>query len=100
VAALKTAAPGWTAVVPSSVVRELEVVGRRQHAVAARAMAQRLPLLENEGRGDSAIVKAAEGAAGRAVLTNDRDLRKRLRAAGVPVLYVKGRATIEVDGAL
>ena len=97
---LKEAAPGWTAVVPASVVRELEVVGRRKFAAAARAMAERLPLLENEGRGDEAIVAAARAGPARAVLTNDRALREQLREAGVPVLYVRGKARIELDGAL
>jgi rRNA-processing protein FCF1 len=100
VKALKGAAPGWTAVVPASVVAELEVVGRRKFAAEARAMAQRLPLLENAGRGDDAIAAAAAAGPRRAVLTNDRALRARLRSAGVPVLFVRGSARIELDGAL
>ena len=97
---LKEAAPGWTAVVPGSVVRELEVVGRRKFAREARAMAERLPLLENEGRGDRAILAAARAGPARAVLTNDRALRAQLRKAGVPVLYVRGKARLALDGAL
>lgn len=97
---LKEAAPGWAPVIPSSVVRELEVVGRRNFAREARAMAERIPLFENEGKGDGAIVEAARAGPRRAVLTNDRRLRERLRAAGVPVLYVRGRDRIEVDGLL
>jgi rRNA-processing protein FCF1 len=97
---LQKAAPGWTAVVPESVVRELEVVGHRKFAGEARALAERLPLLANEGRGDAAILAAAVAGPKRAVLTNDRALRVALRAKGVPVLFVRGSATIEVDGAL
>ena len=97
---LKEAAPGWTPVVPESVVHELEVVGRRKFAAEARALAERLPLLPNEGRGDAAILAAARAGPKRAVLTNDRGLREALRAAGVPVLYVKGSARIDIDGAL
>lgn len=97
---LKEAAPGWTAVVPESVVRELEVVGRRKFAGEARALAERLPMLANQGRGDNAIVAAATAGPKRAVLTNDRSLRVRLRKGGVPVLYVRAKARIALDGAL
>jgi rRNA-processing protein FCF1 len=97
---LQEAAPGWTAVVPESVVRELEVVGRRKFAREARALAERLPLLANDGRGDAAIMAAALSGPKRAVLTNDGELRTALREKGIPVLFVRGSATIEVDGAL
>ena len=98
--ALSEAAPGWTAVVPESVVRELEVVGGRKFAREARALAERLPMVANDGRGDAAILAAATAGPKRAVLTNDRKLRVALRKASVPVLYVRGRATIDIDGAL
>ena len=97
---LKEAAPGWTAVVPESVVRELEVVGRRKFAREARALAERLPMLANDGRGDEAIITAASAGPRRAVLTNDQALRGALRAKGVPVLFVRGSARIALDGAL
>lgn len=97
---LKEAAPGWTPVVPASVVRELEVVGKRKFAREARAMAERIQLMENEGKGDAAIVAAATAGPRRAVLTNDRELRRGLRSAGVPVIFVKGKAQLAVDGQL
>jgi len=32
------------------------------------------------------------------VATNDADLRQRLRAVGVPVVYMRQRAFLEIDG--
>lgn len=34
------------------------------------------------------------------VATNDRDLRKKLRDVGVPVIYLRQRSRLAVDGAL
>ncbi|HKZ59093.1 MAG TPA: hypothetical protein VJ547_04485 [Candidatus Thermoplasmatota archaeon] len=97
---LSAAAPGWTAVVPSCVGRELESLGARRHAREARALAKGFPAFEAEGLGDDAIIEAASAGPRRAVLTNDRDLRRRLRRRGVPVLFVRGSAGLAVDGTL
>jgi rRNA-processing protein FCF1 len=32
------------------------------------------------------------------VATNDSDLRRRLRRVGVPVIYLRQRAYLEIDG--
>lgn len=98
--ALSKAAPGWTAVVPSSVAAELEGLKGRRDAAGARALSKRFGRLEAPGRGDGAIVAAAKAGPRRAVLTNDRALRRALRAEGIPVFYVRERAQIAVDGAL
>jgi rRNA-processing protein FCF1 len=97
---LAKAAPGWTAVVPTCVAGELEGLKGRRDAAGARALSKRFAELEAPGRGDGAILRAAKAGPRRAVLTNDRELRKALRAHGIPVLYVRGRAQIALDGAL
>ncbi|HEX9710539.1 MAG TPA: twitching motility protein PilT [Candidatus Thermoplasmatota archaeon] len=99
-AQLAAVAPGWEAVVPSSVLKELEGLGGTRHARGARALAARFRAVEAAGQGDGAIVAAATGRAGRAVLTNDRALRRRLRDRGVPVVYLRGKQKLDVDGVL
>lgn len=99
-ARLAEVAPGWEPVVPSSVSRELAGLGGTKHAREARAIAARFRAVEVEGSGDRALQEAAVGRKGRAVLTNDRALRRRLRARGVPVVYLRGRQKLDVDGAL
>lgn len=86
------------AIVPSSVVRELEGLapGNRK-ARAALELAHHYRILPVEGRGDAAIREAAE-ATGGAVLTNDRALRRTLRAAGHPVLFLRGKSTLAAEG--
>ena len=93
-------APGWTPVVPTCVLRELENLGARQHAAGARALATRFPLIEARGQGDRAIIRAARGGEQRAVATNDRKLRAELARLGVPVLFIRGRRRLEGAEAL
>jgi rRNA-processing protein FCF1 len=97
---LAEVAPGLEPVVPSSVLAELEGLGARRHAREARALAARFRALAVEGRGDPAILRAATAGKGRAVLTNDRALRARLRSRSVPVVFLRGKQKLEVDGVL
>ena len=46
---------------------------------------------------DDVIVKVAQ-AWGSPVFTNDRQLRKRLRDISVPVIYVRQKSRLEIDG--
>jgi hypothetical protein len=46
---------------------------------------------------DDVIVKVAE-AWNSPVFTNDRQLRKRLRDISVPVIYVRQKSRLDVDG--
>ncbi len=97
---LAIVAPGWTAVLPSCVARELEGLGGRRHAKEARALGGRFPALAAGGAGDESLIEAAGAQPLRAVLTNDRELRRRLRRRGIPVIYVRGAAALAVDGTL
>jgi rRNA-processing protein FCF1 len=98
--AVARVAPGWTPVVPTCVARELEGLGERQHAAGARALAGRFASLPALGRGDAALRAAAKAGPLRAVATNDRKLRAQLRREGVTILFIRGRHTLAVDGAL
>jgi rRNA-processing protein FCF1 len=54
---------------------------------------------EDQGSVDDAIVKAAHDLHA-AVFTNDMQLRKRLRNINVPVIYVRQKSHLEIDGRL
>ncbi|MCD6414020.1 MAG: hypothetical protein J7L23_00135 [Candidatus Diapherotrites archaeon] len=49
------------------------------------------------GKADDALLERALGDHA-VVCTNDKELRKRLRSAGVPVMYLRGRKKLQLDG--
>ncbi|MFQ5920159.1 MAG: PIN domain-containing protein [Thermoplasmata archaeon] len=88
----------YRAAVPTSVVRELEdLAPSNSTAKAALQLASRFPVMAVEGEGDDALLALAR-AEGAAVLTNDRALRRRLREADLPVIYLRERSRLEAVG--
>ena len=89
--------PGAVIEVPSSVVVELDHLVARgvPGARAAAALARRFRVLGVVGRGDLAILRAAEGPR-TCVVTADRALAERLRAQGVDVLAPRDRHRLEL----
>lgn len=84
--------------VPSSVLEELDrLAATKRVARAARLLAERFEVVDVPGRGDDALVEAAR-ARGAVVVTNDRRLRRRLREAGLPVIYLRERSRLEGEG--
>lgn len=99
-------------IVPSGVVRELELIaggGRRGRgrgdagtnahtrsgadrnaARVALSLLTRCRIVDTEGNVDDAIIELAIES-GCAVLTNDSELKKRLRDRGVAVVYLRQR---------
>ncbi|MEA1908664.1 MAG: DNA-binding protein [Euryarchaeota archaeon] len=83
--------------VPSGVVRELERLassGRCVDQIAARvaiSLLDRCKIVETAGNVDDAILALADRM-GAAVLTNDAELKARLRDTGVSVVYVRQRS--------
>lgn len=104
-------------IVPSGVVRELELIaggsrrGRggagagtharsgadRNAARVALSLLTRCRIVETVGNVDDAIIELAIES-GCAVLTNDSELRARLRDRGVAVVYLRQRSYL-VEGA-
>jgi len=101
-------------VVPSGVVRELELIagGRRgsagtnahtrsgadrNAARVALSLLTRCRIVDTEGDVDDAIIELAIES-GCAVLTNDSKLKRRLRDRGVAVVYLRQRSYL-VEGA-
>ncbi len=90
----------------SSVKTELETLAagdepklRRQARFALR-IAEKCKLVVVEERGeatDDAIVRVA-GSWGAPVFTNDRILKQRLRDISVPVIYLRQKSRLDIDG--
>ena len=91
----------------SAVKRELETLARKgspklqREAACALRLAEKCRLVEVDAGSavdvDDVIVKAAtEWKA--VVFTNDEQLRKRLRDISVPVIYVRQKSRLEIDG--
>lgn len=90
-------------VIPSPVVRELEQISRKgkpTERAAARIgllLAKRGSVVMVEGGADESILKlAAEKRC--AVGTTDSAMRKELRRQGVPVIYLREKSHLAVDG--
>ncbi|MDE1820333.1 MAG: hypothetical protein KGJ23_06615 [Euryarchaeota archaeon] len=77
--------------VPQSVLGELDrLVGRgRAQARAARAYAERFPVVLTDLKGDAALETLARDL-GAVIVTADRELRRRLYAKGMKVLFPRG----------
>ena len=91
----------------SPVKRELELLATKQspkirrEAVYALKLAEKCKYVAVDSDGklqtDDVIVKVAK-AWNSPVFTNDSQLRKRLRDISVPVIYVRQKSRIEIDG--
>ncbi len=89
--------PAAGPVVPSSVLRELDVLVARRTAGSslARALADRFPTTTSTRTGDDGVVEAAVRAGG-VVATADRALQRRLAGRGIAVLAPRDRARLEL----
>jgi len=91
----------------SPVKRELEALAKkgspkiRKHASYALKLAEKCTYVEvyvpASALTDDVLVKIAEEWKA-AVFTNDRQLKKRLRDISVPVIYVRQKSRLEIDG--
>jgi rRNA-processing protein FCF1 len=91
--------PGAELLVPTPVLRELErLAGQRvKGAEIALGMARKVREFSTEGRGDAGVLEAATRS-GHWVLTGDRALSGRLRAAGISVLVPRDRTRLVAHG--
>ena len=91
----------------SPVKRELEALAKkgslkmRKNALHALKLADKCSYIEVEAPdsalADDIIVRIAEEWKS-PVFTNDRQLKKRLRDISVPVIYVRQKSRLEIDG--
>ncbi|MEM3700340.1 MAG: DNA-binding protein [Candidatus Bathyarchaeia archaeon] len=71
----------------------------RKNASFALSLAEKCKLINDEftASSDEAVIQAAKKWSC-PVFTNDRLLRKRLRNINVPVIYVRQKSRLEIDG--
>lgn len=88
--------------VPEAVLKELEMLVKRakgsdkRAAKVALSMAGRCVLLDGTGPADDVILRLAEDT-GAAVLTNDIELKRRLKAKGISVLSLRQKNRLDFD---
>lgn len=94
---------GYEIKVPSSVIEELEdlteeLSGQDQWAAKmALKLAGNFTEIDTDERGDPGILELA-GSEDAVVVTNDRLLRARLRAKDIPVLFLRSKAYLALEG--
>lgn len=89
-------------IIPEPVVKELNRLARgasaeRSAAKIALALVRRGRVVKTDAPADDAILELAEGES-TVVGTNDARLRKELRARGVPVIYLRQKSHLAVNG--
>jgi rRNA-processing protein FCF1 len=99
----------YTPIVLSPIIKEIENLATkgssqmRKNAAFALNLARKCTLVnvdaENLASVDDVIVKVAKEC-GYAVFTNDGQLRKRLRDINVPVIYVRQKSYLQINGRL
>lgn len=89
-------------IVPGPVIEELNQLakgtsGERSAARIALALVQRGQVIKTDAPADDAILELAKGK-DRAVGTNDIRLRRELRIRDVPVIYLRQKSHLAVNG--
>ena len=74
-------------VVPGPLIGELKHL-EHKYADAALDLARKYEIVQTVTSGDDAVVEAAWSTGGY-VLTNDKELRKRLRKMKIPMIYLR-----------
>ena len=82
-------------VVPGPLVGELKHLDHR-FAKAAIALARKYEIIPTEYTGDDSVVELAFKTGGY-VLTNDKELRRRLRKEGVPIIFLRSGTHLAID---
>jgi rRNA-processing protein FCF1 len=81
--------------IPITVLNELKNI-KDKHSKAALKIAQKYRTIESVKRGDEAILSLAVKLHA-IVITNDRELRKRLIEKGLSVVYVRQRSYLAME---
>jgi rRNA-processing protein FCF1 len=87
--------------VPTAVVNELQILakhdmGQKKAAAALKLIARYQTIGENADSADESLLKIAEKTQG-IVVTNDRELRERLKERRIPVIFVRGKKKLVLD---
>jgi rRNA-processing protein FCF1 len=82
-------------VVPGPIVGELKHLDNK-YAKAALELARRCEIIPTSATGDRAVMELAIKTGGY-VLTNDKELRGKLRKLGVPLIYLRSGTHLVVE---
>jgi len=82
-------------VVPGPLIGELKHL-KHKFANAALELARKYEIIQTVSSGDDAVVEAAMATKGY-VLTNDKELRARLRKMKVPMIYLRSGTHLIVE---
>ncbi len=82
-------------VVPGPLVGELKHLDHK-FAGAALSLARKYEIIPTQATGDSAVIELAK-ATGGYVLTNDKELRRRLRREKVPIIFLRSSTHLAID---
>lgn len=74
-------------VVPGPLIGELKHVNHK-YAGAALTLARKYEIIQTSASGDNAVIEAATMTNGY-VLTNDKELRSKLRKLKIPLIYLR-----------
>ncbi|MBU2565219.1 MAG: hypothetical protein KJ655_03065 [Candidatus Thermoplasmatota archaeon] len=83
-------------VIPTTVKNELKTL-KDKHAKSALSFSERYRAISANGNTDDSILELAEKEKG-IVVTNDRILKKRLRAKNIPVVFLRAKTHLEMEG--
>jgi rRNA-processing protein FCF1 len=94
---------GYCIVVPTEVIKELELLSRqtasarKRKASAALILAKRYQTVKTIAENaDDAVIEAAKKTHG-VVVTNDTELRKRLNHDSIPVIFLRGKKKLALE---
>ncbi|MFO7791972.1 MAG: hypothetical protein R6W73_03185 [Candidatus Saliniplasma sp.] len=79
--------------VPTSVIDELEMLKRKD----ALRLANKYKIIEVGAKRDEGVIEAVEKLDG-ILVTNDKELKNRVRERGQPVAFLRSRSHLEVLG--
>lgn len=82
-------------VVPGPLVGELKHLDHK-FANAALTLARKYEIIPTETTGDNAVIELAKKTGGY-VLTNDKELRRRLRREKVPIIFLRSSTHLAID---
>lgn len=102
---LQRVMPGaFRVVVPQAAIDELEQLVERnegkqaEEARLAIELAGTFEVVASEKAGDEAVIELASKLDDAVVVTNDKLLRARLRAKGIPNVHMRSKAFLSVEG--
>lgn len=94
---------GYRLVVPTAVVKELSILAEKGTGMTKRKAAASVHLLERYERiettsqkADDAVIEAAKKTHG-VVITNDAELRKRLKQNSIPIVFLRGKKRLVLE---